>query len=67
MNTDVIPTEPIKIRVTPAVSRKLHAWARREYQPLPAFLRRLIARAIHEEEERLGCSLLETTLVADEE
>ena len=61
MNSNTMPTEPLKIHVTPAMARKLSAWANREYQPFSAFLRRLLSQAIQQEEERIGCSLLEVT------
>lgn len=67
MNRDPMPTEPLKIHVTPAMARKLSAWANREYQPFSTFLRRLLSQAIQREEERIGCSLLDVTLSSVEE
>lgn len=67
MNTTRPPRKPLRILVNPDIERKLASWARREYQSLQPFLQRLIVRAIREEEDRLGCSLMETTCVAYED
>lgn len=52
---------PVTTHLNQAMLRKLTAWSQREGQPLPFFMRFVLARAICQEEERIGASLLEVT------